>query len=351
MSSIIASNGRTRVARRGLVAVATAAAAALGTGVLAGPASADPAAQPDASANYTFQTVDNPQDLTFNQLLGINNVNVIAGYFGSGKPGHPNKGYVIGSWQGNNLSNGRINLGAMHRSHRGHQASGAFQPENFPGSAQTQVTGLNNSGTTVGFGVDTAGDNFGFYSMDGRFHKADYPTNAPAKPSMDQLLGVNDHQVAVGFYTDSQGMNHGYTYNIRTHRYGQVHVWGDSNVTAAAVNNLGDIAGFATGAAGQTEGFLRTPTGRTWHLDFPGAASTQALGVNDGDEVVGTYTTGTAQNPMNFGFVWSPGLGFQTVNDPNGVGSTTVNGVNDRGTIVGFYTDAQNNTDGFVGRP
>ena len=42
-----------------------------------------------ASTTYTFTTLDNQKDLlTFNQLLGINSHNVIAGYFGSGAAGH-----------------------------------------------------------------------------------------------------------------------------------------------------------------------------------------------------------------------------------------------------------------------
>jgi len=343
------SHGRTGPRRRRRLAI-TIAASALAAGVLAGPAAADPAAQPDASANFTFHTIDNPQDLTFNQLLGINNSGTIAGYFGSGQDGHPNKGYTIGSWQ-HVMNMGHH--GSRHSRHlgRGDAPSGGFQPENFPGSAQTQVTGLNNSGTTVGFWADAAGDNFGFYSQDGRFHQANFPTRNIASPSVDQLLGVNDRGLAVGFYADGQGNNHGYLYDIKTHRYGQVQVSDDTNVTAAAINDLGDIAGFADNAAGETEGFLKRSDGRVIHLNFPGASSTQALGVNNGDEVVGTYTTGSGDNAMNFGFVWNPGAGFQTVNDPNGIGSTTINGLNDRGTIVGFYTDAEGNTDGFVGRP
>jgi hypothetical protein len=336
----------------------------LAAGVLSGPAAADSATPPDASANYAFQTINNPQDPTFNQLLGINNSNVIAGYFGSGKPGHPNKGYVIGAWQTGQPGEGdgswnnhhpgeshvKVGWTALSHTYRDYPLPVTFQPENFPGSAQTQVTGLNNSGTTVGFWADAVGDNFGFYSADGRFHMANFPTQNVAKPSMDQLLGVNDRGLAVGFYTDNQKVNHGYTYDIRMHRYGQVQVSGDTNITAAAINDLGDIAGFATNAAGNTEGFLKLPSGRVVHLNVPRASSTQALGVNNGDEVVGTYTVGSGDNAMNFGFTWSPGFGFQTVNDPNGVGSTTINGVNDRGAVVGFYADAQGNTDGFVGR-
>ena len=78
---------------------------------------------------------------------------------------------------------------------------------------------------------------------------------------------------------------------------------------------------------------------------------TQALGINDNDEIVGVYGTGSGTGAMTHGFTWSPGRGFRTVDDPNGVGATTINGVNDRGQLVGFYTDSDNNTDGFLANP
>ncbi len=52
-----------------------------------------------ASANkpnaVTYRTLDNAADPAFNQLLGINDKGVIAGSYGSGASGHPNKGYVL----------------------------------------------------------------------------------------------------------------------------------------------------------------------------------------------------------------------------------------------------------------
>jgi hypothetical protein len=52
-------------------------------------------ALPDGSGNYTFHTLNNNKDDTFNQLLGINDNGKIAGYLGSGQNGHPNKGYEL----------------------------------------------------------------------------------------------------------------------------------------------------------------------------------------------------------------------------------------------------------------
>ena len=319
--------------RRAAVTAASGALAlttVLTTGLaLAGPAGASTL----TSSGYQFQTVDNNRDVTFNQLLGVNNEGVIAGYFGSGAQGHPNQGYLL--------------------------RNGYFTSENFPGSVQTQVTGLNDRGVTVGFwsGMNNANqvnDNFGFYAAGGRFHTVNFPTGNNASPPVDQLLGVNDHDVAVGFYTNAQGSNRGYTYDIRTHQFSRVLVPGapagqsGPSLTAAGINNRGDVAGFYAASSSRTDAFLRLSYGRFLTLAVPGASMTQALGVNDSDEVVGVYTVGSGDNAQTHGFTWQPGYGFRTVDDPHGVGATTINGVNDAGVLVGFYTDAAGHTDGMI---
>ena len=309
----------------------TLAASLLAAGALAGPAmAASAAAPPDGSANFNYTTLNDNRDTTFNQLLGINNSGLIAGYFGSGmNAAHPNKGYRLSVPYG----------------------QGNYHNENFPGSVQTQVTGLNNNDVTVGFYVDKAGNQNGFYYSHDRYHTVNYPTDNPAKPAADQLLGINDQGIAVGFYTDGKMVNHGYVYNIHTHKFHLLHTPGDTNSTAAGINNLNDVAGFATNGAGNTEGFLKLANGKMIHLDYPGASTTEATGVNDGDEVVGFYMVGSGASAQTHGFTWAPGYGFQNIDDPNGVGQTTVNGVNDRGDLVGFYTDSAGNVDGMLATP
>jgi Cu/Zn superoxide dismutase len=333
------------------VAIATAATGALAAGALAVMTSAS-ASQHGASPNhaadsrsvmgvhavggpaaYSFRTVDNAADLTFNQLLGINNSGVIAGYFGSGAQGHPNMGYLL--------------------------TPGGYTSENFPGSVQTQVTGLNDNGVTVGFwsGMNTANmanNNFGFYAENGQgFHSVNFPTTNNANPPVNQLLGVNDHDVAVGFYTDAKGTNHGYEYSIRGGGFTRVTEPGHpgASLTAAAINNAGDVAGFYAGPGGKTDAFLSRAGGQFTSLAYPGASATQAFGVNDSDEVVGVYTDGSGNSATMHGFTWTPGRGFGSVDDPQGRGATTINGVNDHGDLVGFYTDAKGNTDGFTATP
>ena len=289
-----------------------------------------------SSVSYGFETLDNQNDLTFNQLLGINNEGTIAGYFGSGAAGHPNKGYLLLSPYG----------------------QGNYQNENFPGSVQTQVTGLNDKGVTVGFwssmnNASMVNDNSGFWERNGQFHNANFPTGDSASPPVDQLLGVNNSGIAVGFWTDANGNNHGYMVNISNDKFSSVtdpNATGAS-LTAAAINSGGDIAGFYSNPAnGSTDGFL-LKHGKFTDLAVPGSSSTMALGVNDHDEVVGTYTVGTGGSAAMHGFTWTQSGGFQSIDDPHGIGTTTINGVNNAGDLVGFYVDSAGNTDGMLATP
>jgi hypothetical protein len=82
-------------------------------------------ALPARAVSYTFQTVIDPADPNFTQLLGVNNSGVIAGYFGDGAAAF-NNGFTL-------------------------VLPNSYTPENFPGTAtlteqQTQVVGINGSG-------------------------------------------------------------------------------------------------------------------------------------------------------------------------------------------------------------
>src|SRR5271165_1982705 len=318
-------NARRRNARR--IAATTVASGLLAAGALAlttSAASASTLSTQSHATSYTFAIHDNAKDLTFNQLLGINDEGVIAGYFGSGAAGHPNKGYVLLPPYG----------------------QGNYINENFPGSMQTQVTGLNNRGVTVGFWSNTnmgvgMDANFGWVHVNGQFRLADFPTGDPASPVTDQLLGVNDSDIAVGFWVDGQGNNHGYEYNINTGRFSSVVDPQDkgASLQATAINDRGDIAGNYG-----SDGFLLTRGGQFISLSAPGASATMALGVNNFDEVVGTYTVGSGTSAVMHGFTWTPQHGFTTVDDRHGIGTTTINGVNDHGQLVGFYVDSAGNT-------
>ncbi|HXS64809.1 MAG TPA: hypothetical protein VN767_18285 [Streptosporangiaceae bacterium] len=288
-------------------------------------------AGPKVPAAYSFRKIDNGGDRSFNQLLAINSSGRIAGYFGSGVHGHPNKGYLVSRPYG----------------------SHSYRAVNFPGSAQTQVTGINDKGVAVGFFSRTnksnpgLNANVGFYLKGGKFHQVKFPTGNVSNPSVNQLLGINNAGIAVGFFFDALGQAHAYRYNISNHKFAMLNIKGSGNATATSINAGGSIAGFFINSSGRVVGFLRHPNGQIATLSRPGADLTQAFGVNKAGLVVGAYTIGNS----TFGFTWQAGRGFRTVNDPNGVGSTFVNGVNNAGDLVGFYTDRNGNTNGMLAIP
>jgi hypothetical protein len=280
---------------------------------------------------WTFNTLNNSNDPTFNQLLGINNRGQIAGYFGSGAKGHPNKGYVL------NLAT----------------TGSSFMNENFPIGKQTQVIGINDVGVTVGFWStqnkrSMSNNNFGFYTLNGQFHNVVFPTRNMSKPPVTQLLGVNDRDIAVGFFNGAQGDSHAFEFSIRGHWFRRLHIPGAMSSTASGINNRGEIVGFFTTRKGAVKSFLITRHGTVVEFSIPRASSTMAFGVNDFGAIVGTFMRGSGNNAKSFGFVWQPGRGVRVVNDPMGSGATTLNGINNAGDLVGFFTDAKGNTDGLL---
>jgi hypothetical protein len=273
--------------------------------------------------SFAFRTIDDNADPTFNQLLGINDHGRIAGYFGSGADAaHPNKGYRVSP----------------------PYAQANFANENFPGSVQTQVVGINSHSTTVGFYVDAAGANIGFVRRwSGMFTSVINP--ATPQGGVNQLLGINNEAMAAGFYNDAGGAAHGYTYNFNTKVFTPVTlpVTADS-VTATGINDEGDISGFFT-VGKVTSGFVLGADHSFITIQLGAGTNTQALGINEDGVVVGSFVDSAG---MMHGFVWS-GHRVRQINDPNhGAGGTLVNGLNDRGQLVGFYVDNAGNTHGFL---
>jgi hypothetical protein len=317
--------------RKHVVAGALAAAvAASGAGLALLPASAQAAAvgaHRTAAVSYTFTTLDNQADPTFNQLLGINSHNVISGYFGAGTPGHPNKGYLLNP----------------------PYAQSNYVNENFPGSAQTQVTSLNNLGDTAGFWVTANNTNHAFIEWNGVFTSYNDPNTPHMAGSVNQILGINNSGEAVGFYNDKNGHAHAFRLNQGTGKFAAIDVPGTS-VTATGVNTAGDVVGISTTGA-VTSSWLKIGSSLT-AFQFPGGSDTQAFGINTKNQIVGSYLDGSG---VQHGFVLTNPLGphsvWQSIDDPNGIGSTVVNGINTAGDLVGFYTDAAGNTDGMLATP
>ncbi len=270
------------------------------------------------AAPYAFQSIANPADPAFTQLLGINNSSVIAGYYGDGTA-IPNNGFTL-------------------------VLPNSFTPENFPAAAQTQVIGINNTGWNDGFYVDGAGATHGF-TFSGSFTTVDAPATA-----FNQLLGINDGLTAVGYSSlDPTGMTMQRSFSESGGTFTYLDGFlpaGTQNNQAVGINNAGLVVGFYFDATGMAHGYLLNGSTLT-SLDYPSAMDTLAFGINNHGEIVGVYIDSSM---VQHGFTYSGGT-WTTVDDPNGIGTTTINGLNDKGQLVGFYVDGNDNTIGFVASP
>jgi hypothetical protein len=291
------------------------------------------------ASSYRFEDVINNIDVTFNQELGINNAGVIAGYFGSGAAGHPNKGYLV--------------INTLKRI-----VQDDFIDENFPKSVQTQVTGLNNRGATVGFWSNEnkknmVNNNFGFLNFGGPlglFININNPmTGTISKVKTNQLLGVNDFNTGVGFYIDTAGATHGYKYFSTVNLFSSNidDPKGVGTTTAAAINNFGQVVGFYVDKSGVNHGFFLKNSVFTT-IDGPNATSTMLTGLNNFGTAVGVEVD---KKGKMHGLICNVTTAVcQTLDDPLGKGTTTFNGINDLGQIVGFYTKGTN-TIGLLATP
>jgi hypothetical protein len=282
---------------------------------------------------FSFQTINDPADNAlqtpvFNQLLGINDAGVIAGYFGDG---------------------------TMINNHGFTYTNGAFTNENVPGADQTQVVAINNTLTggtynTAGFSViNSTGVNTGFTNVGGTFTGVNGPGS-----TFTQVLGLNDHGQAVGFFT-AAGVTSGFTYNLSTTALTTLVVpstWNATSVTAAGINNAGVIDGFYTNASG-TFGFIDNHGTFTTPTDTLGT-NPMFFGINNIGQVVGTDT---AADGSSEGFIYNINTNTWTkVIDPNeqttangfGVSGTILNGINDFGQVVGFYAGPGGAVDGLL---
>jgi hypothetical protein len=240
----------------------TFAAAALAFGLAAAP----PATSADA-AGLNFLTIDNPADSNFNQLLGVNNALEIVGYSGDGSI-KPNKGYLV--------------VPIDH-----------FSGENFLKSVQTEVTGINNLRVpiTVGFWIDSRGNNIGFVNARGNFTSVVDPnTGAVGGVQINQLLGVNSSGQAVGFYIDKNADPHGYMYDVNTQSFQELNLPFANVVSfqATGINDDGIIcSSYSNGSV--TSGFYGS-NGSFTSVSYDKSTDTAILGINNSGRTAGSLS-------------------------------------------------------------
>ncbi len=283
----------------------------------------------------SFFKLDNPGDAQFNQLLGINNHKIIAGYFGDGNT-VPNNGYLL-----------------VPNTH--------YSVENFTGTppsglkiTQTQAIGINNKDipVIVGFWQDQNGVQYGWTDKGGTFTTILDP-HASAQGTNQNLLGVNNSDEAAGFWVDSNGNEHGFVVNLDATPTHFVEIppqlfKGGLATQASGINNNHIVCGFWTDKNNNQHGFFGE-LGHSYNsfdvnINGKQAQNTQALGCSN-NYIAGSYTD-IAGAQHGFRFDGSQFQSFDALGSSQkaafGIAGTVINGVNDKGDLVGFFSDGQN---------
>jgi hypothetical protein len=257
---------------------------------------------PQAAYNLTFVT--DPAGAGFTNLLGINNSGTIAGF-------------------GNQVTNAGFTL----------TLPANFTVVNYPGAVSTQVTGINAAGDLSGLYVDAAGANHGFTRIGGTFTTVDDSASAV----FNQALGINNSDETVGYYTlQPSGAPGDIAYSQKGGVFTDINALLPANFNSQAVGINSTATPWIVGFY-QPDSLLATSFsfvdegGTIITLDPFSSTFSQALGVNDMGEIVGSYLS---PDGMQHGYIDNNGA--FTNFDPPGSASTTINGINDKGDVVGF---------------
>jgi hypothetical protein len=191
--------------------------------------------------------------------------------------------------------------------------------------------GINSAGTAVGWCTNVkTGLNTAFSYASGKFTAINFPKSAGT-----EATGINDKGNVVGLYLDSAGAQHGFV--KKGSKYTSIDVTGDTSADAYGINNAGKITVYAINSAGTGyESFLYN--GKTFKpLSDPNAGTlgTVAHAPNNKGDVVGTYYDSAGDV---HGWLLHGGK-YYDVNDPNGCKcDTRGDGINDSLELVGRYS-------------
>ncbi len=241
---------------------------------------------------------------------------------------------------------------------------------NPPRSRSVKLLNINGSTTTMAFGTNSAGTVVGTDGNGNAFvlFRGMLKTFIPTGGTSATAFGVNDQGTIVGQYVTANATP-GFIKGMRGKGFTTINAPSGPNVVnAQGINNKGLVVGFYVGTDGQDHGFMTsqrsakngTLTGTAIAdptipsvLGESGATFvfSQVLAINDHGIAVGYYGDSTTSQ---HGFIYDTRTGQYTfLDDPseafgNGVEVTQITGITNSGEITGFYSDANGVFHGFV---
>jgi probable HAF family extracellular repeat protein len=230
-------------------------------------------------------------------------------------------------------------------------SGGRFTTIDVPGGARTQVVaaGIDDSGTIVGDFDGADGTHHGFVrDSGGKFRAVDFPgargSTVSAINNKGQLVGR--YSLVSPYPGDPAGNSQQHSFVLDNGEFAKIDFPRAVETQALGINNFGQVVGTYMNADGTFGSFL-WENGQIRDIDIPGIPRTNAAvsDINDSGQIVGAATPG--DNAL-YGFLLSGGV--VTKFQPSGVAITFAQGINNNGQIVGTtYADGtQRTARGFV---
>ncbi len=223
----------------------------------------------------------------------------------------------------------------------------------YPGAALTYPNVVNLT-QIVGYYWPPVTSSQGYIQVGSHFITA-----APQGSYNSYLFSVNAVGVAAGGYcSGATGCDgdlfaaHGYTYNSQSGATTTIDYPGAGTTVAFGINDAGVVVGGYCVKSregcpldlflGSSHAFM-DDNGVFTQLDFPGADETTAFAINNAGMIVGTYEQGLS---IVHAFIYENAT-YTDINFP-GANWSEGQGVNDLGVVVGYYQDANFNVNGFM---
>lgn len=236
-----------------------------------------------------------------------------------------------------------LNGGVSHAFIR--MASGNFRSVDFPGAKNSAATSISNSGNIAGYYDDGVNPKHGYLRDAGGHYitidapNADNGTQPQAVNDSGEVAGVYlANKIYHAFFRDALG-------NISEFDPLGGRVVNDLPLT---INASGTIAGSYVEANFATHGFIRDAAGNFMKLDVPGASNTLASAINDAGEVVGWANKLGISPPKILGFKLSPAGRFSAVEVPVDNLMVNLTALSSKGRVAGWYQDLSGIVHGLV---
>ncbi len=205
------------------------------------------------------------------------------------------------------------------------------------GALQCSGNELTNLGSVV------VGNGYTFLNFNG-------PNAGGDVASGTNMNGISNSGSAIGFDIDNAGNLHNFVANVNSTQFNN-----PSNPYGTATTlslNPGAMA-LGINAAGTVVGgdglgnALVINTGNAVTFIPNGGSNALAIGINDKGNIVGQYTNGNGQMP-GFYVTNQHGNGLVRIDSPSGPDTVNAQGINNHGQVVGFYVGTDGNQHGFT---